>query len=98
MYSRRFNKKVIVDIRQSDMPQRGKGFTAQKNVCGILVTDNTDGHGFDFRYAAIYFGHENTQMATNKYKYLPAANERQATDFTDRHGFKRKFSGGAVDY
>lgn len=64
MYSRRINEKVIVDIRQSDMPQRGKGFAALMNACGILATDNTDQHGFDFRYAAIYFGHEITRKTT----------------------------------
>jgi hypothetical protein len=45
---------IIVDIRQSDIPHAGKGFAAQMNACGILATDHTDIHGFNFRYAAIF--------------------------------------------
>jgi len=57
-------------------------------------------------------GHEWPQKNTKEYRELPAANggghentrkttkntERQATDIADQHGFKKYFSGGAVDY
>lgn len=67
---------VIVEIHPSDMPHEGKGFAAQMNAFGILATDSTDIHGFNSRYAAIFFGHESTRKTTKN-------TERQATDFTN---------------